>query len=77
MLISNLSNTGLEHDTDAPPKPPARPGRFADVLGQAMPPFAPWPLAGADIKTPMAPPPSQITQPAERNRQQEKRRERG
>ena len=52
--------------------------RFAHFLEQcSTPPFAPWPQAVGDIKTPVATPPSQITQPADRGRRQGQRRGRG
>lgn len=52
--------------------------RFANLLEQcSTPPFAPWPQAVGDIKTPVASPPSQITQPAERGRRRDQRHGRG
>lgn len=82
MLIPTPKN----FPADCGPPPPrgaraepeqARP-RFSHVLEQALtPPFAPWPNPPADIKTPVAAPPSQTTQPGGRNRRHGERRDRG
>lgn len=51
---------------------------FSTLLGQySTPPFAPWPQAPADIKTPVAGAGTQTVQPAERGRRQGQRRGRG
>jgi|GEM_PF-2622957 hypothetical protein len=61
-----------DNDRSAPRAP------FSTLLGQySTPPFAPWPPAAADIKTPVAGAGTQTVQPAERGRRQGQRRGRG